>query len=288
MGAARTSAVIAALAALFAILGFHGSDAFDEANALDRLASWADTASSRSDAELARQVAALAKRLDTESAERLALREQVLELHGELRRIQTGRASRPEATGVSRSSRSIQPAPVGSVIDETNLGERERLLVRAGLSAEQAVSITRDLDRIALERMNLRYRAAKEGWLDSADYAKALERVPDGRTMLREKHGDNVYDTYLYANMKPNRLVVKGVIAGSPAELVGLRQGDMVISMNGQRIYSDQDLVSILLAAAGEASVPMTIQRGDSQLVFYVPPGPLGIHSGPGYVDPQA
>lgn len=46
------------------------------------------------------------------------------------------------------------------------------------------------------------------------------------------------------------------------------------------------DLVKIT-AAANSSSIPVTVRRGDERIIGYVPQGPLGIVSGPGYARPD-
>lgn len=170
----------------------------------------------------------------------------------------------------------------------TNEGAKERRLIAVGIPQEQARAITAALEQAVHMRANLRARAAREGWLDTEKYALTLMRLPDGRQVIRSRFGDYVYDQYLYANLEPNRLVVQSVYSDSPAERIGLKKGDMILSLNGERVYSTQDLIAITSVRTEDKELPIVICRGGSEFVDYVSPGPLGIISMPGFVRPNS
>jgi len=282
----RTLLSIGALAALLVAWGLGGSSAAREGARPAQASAPAAAVAVRASADrggLESRVRALTERQAVLAREVEALRRAIQSM-----KSRTAMAATAEREPKLRSGGTHRAQSAAAVSDDTSgLDERQVRLQRAGFSREQAIAMTRDLDEVALERMNLRYRAAQEGWLDSPEFAEALEGTTDGRRLIRDKYGDAAYDRYLYASLKPNRLVVKGVMAGSPAAAAGLRQGDMIVGVNGQRVYGLDDLTAATLAAGASASVAITVRRGDAEFVESVPPGPLGIHGGAGYAAPE-
>jgi len=152
-------------------------------------------------------------------------------------------------------------------------------LIDAGFPAYQADEIVQMADRLAMERLDLQYRAQREGWLRTTDYREALSEMGNIRDKLIEDFGHSAYDRYLYASGRPNRLVVRDVYSDSPAASASLQPGDRVVEMDGERVYGEQDLRRIATQGADGQIVPVTIERGDSRFEVYVPRGPLGIRT---------
>ncbi len=57
--------------------------------------------------------------------------------------------------------------------------------------------------------------------------------------------------------------LVAGVKAGSPADLAGLREGFLIVQMDGRPINSDDDLVAAIRAARPNQEVELTYYEGD-------------------------
>jgi regulator of sigma E protease len=80
---------------------------------------------------------------------------------------------------------------------------------------------------------------------------------------------------------------ISRVLAGSPAEQAGIRQGDIVLSLAGEPVKATGDLRRITDANLGR-TVPMQIRRGQEQTTLTVTPrqqwpegeGPIGIGIG--------
>ncbi len=104
--------------------------------------------------------------------------------------------------------------------------------------------------------------------------------------VLQTTYGDDAYDRYLYASGRSNRLVVRDVYQGSPAEDIGLIPGDTVLSADNQRVYSSRDLMAITTNGSSGEIVLLTIQRDGSQFELYMPRGPLGITTKQASVNP--
>ena len=158
-------------------------------------------------------------------------------------------------------------------------------LVEAGMSRSEAAEIVAAVDQIAYERLQLRFEATRDGTLNSAEYREALADIPDVRQFVQDEYGDDAYDQYLYASGRPNRVIVTDVLQESPAQQLGLEAGDVLVALNDQRIYSSRDIMAIASESSG--SVPLTVQRGDQILRYYVEPGPLGVRSRRGFENPN-
>jgi hypothetical protein len=162
--------------------------------------------------------------------------------------------------------------------------EIERLIA-AGIDPIDAAEIAAAVDKITLDRLRLRYETARNGDLGSTKYREALAEIPNPREFVQEQYGDDAYDSYLYASGRPNRVIVTDVLQESPAHQIGLQAGDVLISLDDQRIYSSRDIMSIASASAG--SVPLAIRRDGQILQYYVEPGPLGVRSRRGFENPD-
>lgn len=163
---------------------------------------------------------------------------------------------------------------------------RERLIA-AGFAPHQAEDILSRADEIAMERLQLQYQAQREGWLRSRDYVEAMREIPSIRQALTEEYGERAYDRYLYASGRPNRLVVNDVFRNSPAAGAGLQNGDRIIALAGERIYSERDLRQVATRGSAGESVPVIVERAGSQFEVYLPRGPLGIRTGRDYQPPD-
>jgi S1-C subfamily serine protease len=137
-----------------------------------------------------------------------------------------------------------------------------RRLIAAGIDPIDAAEIAAAVDKITLDRLRLRYETARNGDLGSTKYREALAEIPNPREFVQEQYGDDAYDSYLYASGRPNRVIVTDVLQESPAHQIGLQAGDVLISLDDQRIYSSRDIMSIASASAG--SVPL-ILKGNNQ-----------------------
>jgi S1-C subfamily serine protease len=72
-------------------------------------------------------------------------------------------------------------------------------------------------------------------------------------------------------NLTPSRgAVVLAVLPGSPADLGGLRQGDVIIEMKGKRITTAEDVTQITQASQPGDVVRVLAVRGSSRKAFSV------------------
>ncbi|HWO02312.1 MAG TPA: site-2 protease family protein [Blastocatellia bacterium] len=102
---------------------------------------------------------------------------------------------------------------------------------------------------------------------------KQLALHVEGRPVDQEKIG--------YAGFKPEetRIVVKEVKPGEPAEAVGLKVGDQIIGVNGNRIeqsgYGIAEVVQAIKGSGGQP-VTLTVKRGNETLDLRATPALTG------------
>jgi hypothetical protein len=194
-----------------------------------------------------------------------------------------------EAPLGANNDAALQPAkdaPDKVTADSTAFGhslgrgqsKREERLEAAGVLPYQAESILATADRLAMERLNVQFQAEREGWADER-YAEALRELPSLRDVLANEYGDDAYDLYLYASGSPNRVVVRDVYSDSPASMAGLINGDRVISMDGQRVYSERDMREIATSGSAGETIAVVVERDGARFEVYVPRRPLGVRT---------
>ena len=74
-----------------------------------------------------------------------------------------------------------------------------------------------------------------------------LARWPNVNAGFLRIDNDDEYDRMLYASGKQNRVVLSHVLHGSPAQNAGLETGDVVLSYDDVRIFTDDDSVEFFL-----------------------------------------
>ena len=85
----------------------------------------------------------------------------------------------------------------------------------------------------------------------------------------------------LFATDQPNRVRVNSVIGGSAAELAGIRDGDMVLSYAGERVFKPVDLRRATQSGVRGERVRIVVDRSGERLYLTVPRGPLGVRMAP-------
>ena len=191
-------------------------------------------------------------------------------------------------TDMSQDARQTGGNQLSSLTDNFAISLQSRLmnpfgpnaakqLVEAGISPELADDLMAAIDGVARDRLELRYEAARDGWLNSDRYRRALGELPDVRQTIEQRFGEDTYDLYLNASGRPNRLMVRDVFVDSSADQLSLQPGDAVIRLDGKRIYSMGDVTTIMESGTQGEIVAITILREGEAFDTYVPRGPLGI-----------
>jgi S1-C subfamily serine protease len=94
---------------------------------------------------------------------------------------------------------------------------------------------------------------------------------------FREDIGEEGYDAFLYATGQPNRVLVREVIARSPASRAGVQAGDVIVSYDGTRTFLPRDLQLATGQGKRGELVRVEVVRDGRPLTLRVQRGPLGI-----------
>lgn len=159
----------------------------------------------------------------------------------------------------------------------TTPGTSVRSLIDAGIPAAQAAWIQGRLDEIDLQQLYLRNRAAREGWLDKPRYQRERRQYLDAVAGLRDDIGDDAYDRMLYSLGRANRVVIRDTMVNSPAEQYGLQPGDRIIEYDGRRIFTGNELNTLVTQGDTGTMTLVRVQRDGEFNDLYLPRGPLGI-----------
>lgn len=221
-------------------------------------------------------------RLDRETAQRRLLERRVQELTDKLARMEntTPKSTQPLATVAAATGHDETRRD-----PEVRARERTARFLAAGFDAEQEKQLTRRVDEVEMERLYLRDRARREGWVRTPEYRQAAREL---RNEVRNEIGEDAYDRLLYAREQDNRVLVDSVLESSPAQEIGLQAGDVIIGYDGTRVFSYRDIRAA--RANGEAGdpVPLHVERNGEVLELEIPRGPLGVHLGASSVMPGA
>jgi hypothetical protein len=155
--------------------------------------------------------------------------------------------------------------------------DRRSALIFAGVDRRIAEDIVLRESDLAMERLDLRDRAAREGWLESERYFEELNALNERAIDLRSEVGDAAFDRFLYETGQPNRVAVSSVMSGSQGELAGLLPGDIIEDYAGEPVFDFNDLRSATTAGTRDETVPVTIRRDDSVIETWIARGPIGV-----------
>ena len=145
-------------------------------------------------------------------------------------------------------------------------------LVAAGFSTDRAQWITDRLEQLPMEALRAQYEARRGG--GAGEPPVAFERT------LRGELGDADYERYLQALGRPTAVDVRGVLASSPAEQAGLRQGDQIVAYGGQRVFDSRDLNRLTLEGTPGEPMLVDVLRNGQHVQVVIPRGPVGITGG--------
>ena len=150
-------------------------------------------------------------------------------------------------------------------------------LIAAGFSPDDAAYLSQRWGEQEMASLYLRDQAIREGWIDTPRYSDAVRDLRQGNSSLRDEIDDVTYDQLLFAAGRHNRIAVASVIDSSPAQTLGLQSGDVILSYDGNRIYSGRDLRTATTTGDVDVPVAMQVERDGELIEFYIPRGPIGI-----------
>lgn len=151
-------------------------------------------------------------------------------------------------------------------------------LVEAGFDQFQAEEIVRTTEEMQMDLLNARFEASQTGEDFNAGEMQA-QAIADLRTSL----GDTDYERYLEATNQSTNVGVSNVLASSPAEIAGMQSGDEILSYNGERVFSTNDLNRLTSSSVTSGNVVVEVMRDGQSVSLSMPTGPIGITSGRGF-----
>jgi S1-C subfamily serine protease len=128
-----------------------------------------------------------------------------------------------------------------------------------------------------MAQLYLRDRAQREGWLGGERYGQELAAIPGNLSNLRGQMDDETFARYLYALGRPNQVRIQRVLSGSQAETAGLQDGDVLVRIDGQRIYTPDEVRRVSRDQDAGDMVSIEVLRDGRRIQAYIPRGPFGI-----------
>jgi hypothetical protein len=221
----------------------------------------------------AQAMASMAGILDREVEERLRLEEEVTELKTRLASLEKRLSDSLPAAATADARQQVTGARGGGTRGEIS----ENSFLSAGFDQEQATYYQRLYDESVMAQLYLRDRARQEGWLGGERYDQELAALPANLSTLRRQMDEETYARYLYALGRPNQVRIQRVLTGSQAEAAGLRDGDVLVRVDGQRIYAAGEVRRVSREPGESATVALEVLRNGRRIQTYLPRGPFGI-----------
>ena len=221
----------------------------------------------------AQAMASMAGILDREVEERLRLEEEVTELKTRLASLEKRLSDSLPAAATADARQQVTGARGGGTRGEIS----ENSFLSAGFDQEQATYYQRLYDESVMAQLYLRDRARQEGWLGGERYDQELAALPANLSNLRRQMDEETYARYLYALGRPNQVRIQRVLTGSQAEAAGLRDGDVLVRVDGQRVYAAGEVRRVSREPGESATVALEVLRNGRRIQTYLPRGPFGI-----------
>jgi len=161
----------------------------------------------------------------------------------------------------------------------------EQALIDSGMGSSQASELKGHFEQLEMERLYLRDRSIRESW-SREKYREAVQSLDSKEGELENQLGESMYDSYLYASGRPNRVSVTSVFPSAQAGIAGIVSGDHIIRYDNQRIYNGFDLREATTGGNAGDTVALEVERDGKTIQFYLVRGPLGIRINPASVAP--
>ncbi len=218
------------------------------------------------------QVAAMAELLDREVEERLLLEDELEALQDRVARLESLLDDRDTAPGTGA------PAPA-AISGRGTRGEiTEEAFIAAGFTPEQAAFYRQRHDEVSMAQLYLRDQAEREGWLRSRRFVDEQRALRQQLQEMEKGMDEDTYARYLYALGRPNQVGVRRVLVSSAADSAGIRDGDVLLRYDGQRVFQASDLRRATRSGETGEMVAVDILRDGQRIQTYVPRGPLGVN----------
>jgi len=164
----------------------------------------------------------------------------------------------------------------------------EEALVDAGFRPADAQHLRELYETVDLERLYLRDRATREGWMGTPRFAEESRALDERLDRLRPELGEDNYDWFLYASGQFNRVLVADVLERSAAEAAGVQPGDRILRYGDQRVFSASELAGLTTQGRGGDPVTVEVERAGGVQRLTLPRGPIGVRLGAERAKPVA
>ncbi len=221
-------------------------------------------------AELAAELTALRDDLEAERVAALALADEVAQLRAELEG--RGAAADPGGDAVAAAPEAAPARGAAPAADSADWFDAHGLF-ELGASAQEVERLRELYEQNQLEILYLRDQATREGWAKTPRFRNERNQI---QAALREELDDAAYDRLLYATGRPNRVLLDGVFADSPAARAGLEAGDAILRYGERAIFDPRELQQATAEGRAGTTVSIDVERDGALRRFYVPRGPLG------------
>ncbi|HSN52720.1 MAG TPA: PDZ domain-containing protein [Woeseiaceae bacterium] len=229
-------------------------------------------------APLEARIDALERAVAVERDARRVLEEQLHAVYAELERFDSPEMDEllrnlAESSQVRQEARTQQAArrdPAARMRDLEDM--RTGQLVAGGFTEERARQILELEDEARMQALQAEYDAYRKG--EPRNPWDVVQGPQDG---LHERLGDTEYEKYLLAQGGSASISVGDVISSSPANRAGLRPGDQILSYDGQRVFSMDELRSMAFSGDPGEDVIVDIERNGQRMQLVLPRGPMGI-----------
>ena len=234
---------------------------------------------------------ALKRKLEEERALREALEAKLSRaLAGRSGPVAIDRPADRSRAVVVRGENNLTPkpqTPIGRPAKQPQKSEKwfnRAALVESGLSSSEIQEIETRWEQYEMEKLYLTDEATREGTAQSKQFHEQLAEI---NRQIRDDLGNDSYDAFLFATGKHNRVVLKQVIANSPAGDAGLRAGDVVVRYGGERVFHPVDFKNATSRGDSGAATSLDVWRDGEVLQFSVGRGPLGVQLQPKVAAPD-
>lgn len=150
-------------------------------------------------------------------------------------------------------------------------------LIAAGLDSFTADEIARRVSESELQRLELRDKAIREGYIGSEQWREEMIAARQDRVRIRDELDSSTYDRYLYMSGQSNRVAVSSVMLGSAAERSGIEAGDVLLRYEDEALYKTGDIRGLTSQGERDELVDVTLLRNGNQLTVSMPRGPMGV-----------
>lgn len=160
-------------------------------------------------------------------------------------------------------------------------------LIKAGVTETIAEDIINRMSQHDFLLLELNNHAKREGRLNSSSYFKERRELMDTAPSLQKAIGNEAYDLYLYETSQNNRVTVRSIMNGSPAEQLGIQNGDIILSYASKKVLTGRGLQELTAEGIVGEYVNLNILRDGQLQNILIPRGPLGVTLGTAILDPQ-